>query len=474
MSPSQSNLPYRIRRDNFMMFWKKIAVAVLSAMLAISYAGLAIGAVSPEEAAKLGTTLTLFGAEKAGNKDGTIPEYTGGLTKAPANFKRGSGVRPDPFAAEKPLFSIDAKNMDQYADKLTEGIKAMMKKNPTFRIDVYKTHRTVVFPRFVLDNTAKDALTATTANGGLSLKGAHAGIPFPIPKDGYEVMWNHLTRYEGRAMIFGTSAFSVDTNGRPSLAGAATCWQDYPYYDTKLKTAELYYQIRCDYNNPARIAGEILELQDPLNMYEKGRKAFQYLPGLRRVKLAPELAFDTPNPNGGGVVTFDDLFVFCGSMERYNWKLIGKKEMYVPYNAYRVQLASIGELFKPKYVNPDVVRWELHRVWVVEATLRPGKRHIYHKRTFYVDEDSWAAVATESYDARGNIYKVGTLTQSPCYDIPAPLALTQIFYDLITGNYVINTWLGNAGPSNPGYLKAIEPPPARFWTPQGIAGSGIR
>jgi len=459
-----------------MIFWKKqIAVVALSAVLVMTYVGGAIGAVSPEEAAKLGgPVLTAFGAEKAGNKDGSIPEYTGGLTKSPPSHKQGSGIWEDPFIAEKPLFSINAQNMDQYAGKLTEGTKAMMKKQPSFRIDVYKTHRTIAFPQFVLDGTARNAVNASTANGGLSLKGAHAGIPFPIPKDGYEVMWNHLLRYEGRSTELFTNVFSVDSAGRPSLAATAVCWQDFPYYDPGVKSAEIYYQIRCDYSGPARMAGEILELQDPINMYEKGRKAFQYLPGLRRVKLAPELGFDTPNPNGGGVVTFDDLFIFCGSMERYNWKLIGKKEMYVPYNAYRVNLGTLNEVFGPKHLNPDFVRWELHRVWVVEATLRPGKRHIYHKRRIYVDEDSWAALATENYDARGNIYKFGTVALAPCYEDPPQLATAvQIFYDLVTTNYVANTWMGIFG-GKQGYFKYIEPPPARFWTPQGIAGSGVR
>jgi hypothetical protein len=98
--------------------------------------------VTADEAKQLGTTLTQVGAEKAGNKEGTIPEYTGGLTTAPAGFDKGKGVRPDPFASEKPVASIDAKNMDKYADKLSEGTKALMQANADYRIDVYPTHRT--------------------------------------------------------------------------------------------------------------------------------------------------------------------------------------------------------------------------------------------------------------------------------------------------------------------------------------------
>lgn len=105
----------------------KISTIVLVAIFTMSYAATTFGAVSPEEAAKLGTTLTAVGAETAGNKEGTIPAYTGGLRTPPANFKPGSGIRPDPFAGEKPLFSINAKNMSEYADKLTEGARSFSK-----------------------------------------------------------------------------------------------------------------------------------------------------------------------------------------------------------------------------------------------------------------------------------------------------------------------------------------------------------
>jgi len=186
---------------------------VMMLILVMIWAPHGFAAVSLEEAAKLGTTLTLFGAEMAGNKDGTIPAYTGGLTRPPASYKLGSGIRTDPFAGETPLFSINAQNMSQYDDKLTEGTKAIMKRFPTFRIDVYKTHRTVAYPDFVIRNTAKNAVKAMTANDGLSVGGARAGIPFPIPKDGHEVMWNHLLSYKGRATRVQFDAYLVDQVG---------------------------------------------------------------------------------------------------------------------------------------------------------------------------------------------------------------------------------------------------------------------
>jgi len=454
------------------MFWKKsIAVVALSAMLAMSYVVFAIGAVSPEEVAKLGgTELTAFGAERAGNKDGTIPEYTGGLTTPPKNYKKGSGIRPDPFAGETPLFNINASNMGDYADKLTEGTKALMKKYSSFSINVYKTHRTVAYPKVVLDDTKKNAVNVKLLAGGNSISGAHAMIPFPIPKNGYEVMWNHLTRYEGLPSESVATAWNIDSNGKRVLVAKGVFWQDYPYYENRKNDEAMYFRLRCDWTGPPRLAGLVVVLKDPLNMADRGRVAYQYLPGQRRVKLAPELAFDTPNPSSAGVMTYDDTFVFNGSLERYNWKLIGKKEVFVPYNAYTaVYIAKADDLFKQKHLNPDLVRWELHRVWVVEATLKPNKRHIYHKRTFYVDEDSWAALTAENYDARGQMYKVAFSHQSPHYDMPAPASVFQAFYDLVGSNYGINPWYGDGG-----YLKGIPQLSDNFWSFQSLAGRGVR
>jgi hypothetical protein len=365
------------------------SMMVITLMVIMTWAPFSFGAVSPEEAAQLGTTLTGVGAEKAGNKDGAIPPYTGGLTKSPANYQPGSGVYTDPFPSERPLLSINAQNMAQYADKLTEGTKALMKKFSSFHIDVYKTHRTVAFPEFVIKNTAKNAVKAMTYSGGLSIKEARAGYPFPIPKDGFEAMWNHLLRYSGRAWADKYSVWNVDMNGKARMAQDTILQSECAYYDEDLTRydADTYWKARWVFLGPPRLIGEAGMLIDPLNMYEKGRVAYQYLPGQRRVKLAPEIGFDTPVSYQMGAITYDDQRMFCGSMERFNMKLIGKKHMYVPYNSYNVTFTPPDKLFGPKHINPDVVRWELHRVWVVEGALKPGKRHIYRKRRFYLDED---------------------------------------------------------------------------------------
>jgi hypothetical protein len=448
----------------------KLTKTLAAVALALACGGMAAAAVSPEEAKKLGATLTPVGAEKAGNSAGTIPEYSGGLTTPPAAYKSGSGIRPDPFAGEKPLFSVDAKSVAQHEAQLTAGTKALMKAHPTYRIDVYKTHRTAAFPKFVLDNTAANATRAKTTNEGRSMQGAHAGFPFPIPQNGYEAMWNHLVRFNGPAYEAKYRNLNVDASGRPTLATEGVSVQEYPFWDATRKDAETYWRIKLTYTGPARRAGEALLLVDPLDIGQKDRRAWSYLPGQRRVKVAPDLSHDTPNPGTAGATTFDDTFIFNGSMDRFDFKLVGKKEMYLPYNAYAaVYQAKQDQLLKPNHLNPDLVRWELHRVWVVEATLRTGKRHVYSKRVFYLDEDSWAALASDEYDARGQLYRAGFAYMAPSYDLPAPYTDMFSHHDLVARVYSLTGFIAETGGLR--HTKAL---PDREWTADSLAGSGVR
>jgi len=444
------------------------SLTVLVSLMAAAFASQA--AVSADEAKALGTTLTAIGADKAANGDGTIPAYTGGMTTAPAGFKAGDGIRPNPFAGDKPRLSIDAKSMTQHAARLTEGTKALLQKYPSFRVDVYPTQRSVAFPKWVADNTAKNAVKAKTTNDGRSIEGAHAGFPFPMPKTGYEAMWNHLVRFNGQAYEAKYRNLSVDASGRVTLATEGVSNQEYPYWDNSKGSADTFWKIKLTYTGPARRAGEALMIIDPLDIGTKDRRAWTYLPGQRRTKVAPDLAHDTPNPGTAGATTFDDTFIFNGSMDRFDFKLVGKKEMIVPYNAYAaVYGAKQDDLLKPNHLNPDLVRWELHRVWVVEATLREGKRHVYSKRTFYLDEDSWAALASDNYDARGQLYRTGFAYMAPSYDLPAPYSDMFGHYDLVSRIYSLTGFIAETGG-----VRHTKPLPEREWTADSLAGAGVR
>jgi hypothetical protein len=412
-----------------MQFPQRIALSVLAAIGTLA----ANAAVTPEEAKALGTTLTAVGAEKAANKDGTIPAYTGGMTTPPAGYKAGDGLRPDPFSADKVRVSI------------------------------------VAFPKYVTDNTEKDATRAKTANNGLSIEGAHAGFPFPIPKTGNEAMWNHLVRFNGPAYEAKYRNLNVDANGHTALATEGQSVQEYPFWDPA-KTSETYWRLKLNYTAPARRAGEALLLVDPLDIGTKDRRAWSYLPGQRRVKVAPDLSFDTPNPGTAGATTFDDTFMFNGSMDRFDFKLVGKKEMFVPYNDYKAVYGSRqDDLLKPNHLNPDLVRWELHRVWEVDATLKQGKRHVYSKRTFYLDEDSWAILASDEYDARGQLWRTGFAYMTPSYDVPAPYTDMFGHYDLVSRVYSLTGYIAETGG-----MRQVKALPEREWTADALAGAGIR
>ena len=174
-----------------------------------------MAAVSPEEAARLGTSLTPVGAEKAGNADGSIPAWTGGIPKN-AGAVDSKGFLADPFANEKPLFIITAATVDKYKDKLSDGQVAMFKRYPdSYRIPVYPTHRSVGLPPEIYESAKRSALSVTTTNDGNGLANftGNRYYAFPIPKNGIEVLWNHLTRYHGGNQKRIVTQVTPQTNG---------------------------------------------------------------------------------------------------------------------------------------------------------------------------------------------------------------------------------------------------------------------
>jgi hypothetical protein len=448
-----------------------VVCAVFSLFLQTTFAG-----VSAEEAAKLKTTLTPMGAEKTGNADGSIPAWTGGYTTVPPNFKPGDR-HFDPFAGEKPLYTITSKNMDKYADKLCESQKFLLKKYPDFRIDVYPTHRSAAAPQFVYDNTFKNATRAKTTNNGLSMEGAYSGVPFPIPKDGYEVMWNHETNWQGIAFHTNYEAWLVPPNGTSVLTVQADFYAQHPYYMAETKSYDewqkeggFYFMFVNFVTAPSFKVGEGILCRDPVDMYGQGRQAWQYLSGQRRVRRAPAIAYDTPDFVASGQTYFDELNTFSGALDRYQWKLLGKKEMIVPYNTTKCFQAPPKVFLLKGYMDPDYVRWELHRVWVVEATLAPGKRHVVPRRLFYVDEDSWKVLQTDGYDGSGELWRYGITILVPAPEFPAAVNMGRVFWDLQSGSYVAT---GLAGNTKIEFEKSPQQPDS-FFSPEQLAARGVR
>ena len=427
-------------------------------------------AVTTDEAAKLKTTLTPFGGEKAGNKEGTIPAWTGGMydpgVKTP-------GRLPDPFAGEKPLFSITAKNMDQYADKLNEGTKAMLKRYPTFRVDVYTTHRTAAAPQFVYDNTYKNATRASLVEGaaGPQPQGAIGGVPFPIPKTGSELMWNFkLNWHWGISLVEHCKNYLVTAEGKQVLLSRLDTSIAQPYYIEGDRNPNLQFTVKAITTAPPIRAGEGTITHYDID--ESKTQSWIYLTGQRRVRKLPNPCCDTPAPFAAGASTFDELSVFNGDMSRFDWTLVGKKEMYIPYNSNRVLTPTKDtDIFTGIHVNPDHVRWELHRVWVVEANLKPGQRHTSVKSRYYLDEDSYVASLGDRWDAQGQLARV-------LFKIPVIIPETgQIYgtvggvYDMIRGTSYVGFVFNDESVQITPLSKPL--PPATF-SPDSLAGEGVR
>lgn len=449
----------------------KIAVTAVTAV-ALACGAQAWAAVSAEEAAKLKSTLTPLGAERASNKEGTIPAWEGAYSKVPAGYKPGA-PRPDPFASEKPLFSITGKNVDQYAGKLAAGTVAMLKKYPGYRVDVYPTHRTAGAPDWVYENTFKNATRAKSIENGQGLEGAYGGIPFPIPKTGYEVLWNHRLAWQGDTVIFPVRSLVVTPDGKRSLATEAEQTYTFPYYfkEGSLDKFEGYFQYGLlSVRGPASKAGEGIAGHEGIDA-KHPRSTWQYLVGQRRVRRAPAIAYDTPDSVTSGIGFFDEAFMLYGPYDHHDFKLVGKKEMYIPYNNNRAASAKIDDLVKPNFLNPDLVRWELHRVWELEATVAPGKRHVVAKRRYYVDEDSWRIIQIDGYDAQGEIWRSNYTLTLLAPDIQALLGNVMWgTYNVQTGAYLLN------GSSNetPSQYKPIPRMPLSELGPEALANQGAR
>ena len=311
-----------------------------SPLAALAIAMLAVGpgagaAVTAQEAGALGTTSTGVGAEQAGSADGRIPAYTGGLPTTPASGPHGDTRLADPFADEKPLRVITGSDLGNAEAELTAGTLALLRSHPRFRVDVYPTHRTMAFPEWLLANTRRNATDARLGDDGLMVENALPGVPFPIPKDGREVMWNHRLHYMGRAMEMKYDSWLVNGSGQANLTSTVESVWEFPVFDPKrtlpLRPDDALFRWKVDYSGPQRRAGEAMLLIDSVDPVKDPRQTWIYFPGQRRVRRV-DLPDDAPHSSSSGTYANDDVFVYTGVLERFELKLLGKRAMIVPYN----------------------------------------------------------------------------------------------------------------------------------------------
>jgi hypothetical protein len=435
----------------------------------------AFAAVDPS---RLGADLTPLGGEKAGNADGSIPAWDGGLTTSPAGYKPGDH-HPDPFAGESALFTITAANSEQYAEKLTAGQLALLKAYPSYSIPVYKTHRTAASPQRIYDATKQYATTAALTEGGNGITGVVIGIPFPQPESGLEVIWNHLVRYRGIAADRHIGQAAPQRDGSYNLVqfedeflfnyNRDDISQEQLAKELTEQNVLLYYKQAV--TAPARLAGSILVVHETMDQVKEKRRAWIYNAGQRRVRLAPSVEYDNPGTAADGMRTSDQFDMFNGAPALYDWKLVGKKEMFVPYNSYKLHSdqVKVAEILKPLHINQALTRYELHRVWVVEATLKPGASHLYPRRTFYVDEDSWQVLAVDQYDGRGQLWRVSEAHCISYYDAQLFWSTLEVHTDLLAGRYLA-VGLDN---ENKMYNYGLKRTPQDY-TPAKLRQEGVR
>ncbi|KRW62619.1 DUF1329 domain-containing protein [Pseudomonas sp. TTU2014-080ASC] len=449
----------------------KVATLTLS-LLACS----AMAAVSQDEAAQLGSSLTPLGAEVAGNADGTIPAWTGGLPTT-AGAADAKGFLADPFANEQPLFVITADTAERYKDKLSAGQLAMFKRYPqSYKIPVYPTHRTTAVPDAAYAAAKVSALNTTAVDGGNGLHNFSESryYAFPIPKSGIEVVWNHITRYRG-----GNTRRTV-AQATPQVGGSFSIvkFEDevaYPAEMTDLQAGKatnilLYFKQRVI--EPARLAGNVLLVHETIDQVKEPRLAWIYNAGQRRVRRAPQVAYDGPGTAADGMRTADNFDMFSGAPDRYDWQLVGKKEMYIPYNSYKLDSPSLkyDEIIKPGHINQDLTRYELHRVWEVVATLKSGERHIYAKRHMYFDEDSWQLALVDHYDGRGQLWRVAEGHAQQYYNHHVPGYTLEALYDVIAGRYLA---LGMKNEERSAYNFGFKAASVNY-TPAALRNTGVR
>lgn len=378
--------------------------------------------------------LTPMGAERTGNGE-DIPPWNGGL--ATAGLDRG--FHPNPYAKDVPVVRISSVNMSSHSERLTPGQQALLKKYPSLYFEVYPTHRSASYPEYVYDALATNATTSQLLPYGSGVKGAVMTSPFPLPKNGLEVLWNHTLRFRGHAMSY-SSVSSVVTGGGKRM-DTLRDYQVFVNYSepglTRDQVDNKIFMMTRKTLEPANQSGRVVLVHETMDQISSPRKSWLYAPGQRRLRRTPDLAYDTPDPNTQSLRTIDQVDMFNGAPDHYDWTLQGKQEIYIPYNAYAVHQGdvSLDRILQSDHLNPALLRYEAHRVWVIEATLRLGYQHKYAKRRYYLDEDSWSIVYAEEYGVDGTLLQVSEAHLINYYNVPVMYPTLEVTYDLVSGFY---------------------------------------
>ena len=407
-------------------------------VVALIITTVAAAELSTDQIARLGSDLTPVGAERAGNTKGTIPKWTGGIKTPPAGYVPGQHHR-DPYADDQPLFVIRATNLNEHRQRLSVGHQKMLQTYPTFEMSIYPTRRSASAPKRIYKATRRIAATARLVDNGNGVEGATVGIPFPIPTNGLEVIWNHLLRYRGETVACTTGQAVVDDDGaytvvKNHIEAELHYWLP-DMSAAKFKNTML--RLKQQMLAPPEFAGDCLLVFDTINRRRNARAAWMYEKKTARLIRLPNVVYDSHGRDTDGLRTTDQADMFNGAVDRYDWTLIGKREIYVPYNAYKVHAENLTfkDILIPHHPNPVHLRYELHRVWVVDARLKGDAHHRYKRRTFYVDEDSWSILVSDIYDNNNQFWRLSEAHVITYYEKPLIWTTLEVHLDLRARRY---------------------------------------
>ncbi len=481
------------------MTTKGYAMRVLAAGLALAASSTVMAAVSAEKAAQIGLTgtpLTPLGAIRAGNADGSIPAWDGGIATPPAGYKQGDWYI-DPYASDKPLFTINAKNYQQYADRLMPGTIALLKKYPdTYYLNVYPSHRSAALPQWHYENSVWNAshthfcdppLGPDREYRCLDTSTYRPGVAFPIPNNGAEAVYNHTMYFFGKSYVWRGYAFNAFADGtfaetvaiERSLLPQYMTPEEKPKDPLFTRRGGVMWCRSSEMVEPPRQAGS---MYGGCNYFtSQDFDAYLYVPGQRRVRKAPEIGFyDSASTGSDGLRTADSttMFGMTGDEEWYEYAEPQRKEYFIPYNSYKLAAPENGDFKKlvmRGHLNPEPIRYELHRVWAIEMRLKPKFRHLSPHRVVYYDEDSWAGAAAEMYDAGDQLWRVQEAYLLQFYNVPMLSFWGDNHMDIINGrqssaNAFFNVGAGQGG-SPPDF---VNPPDQAIFTPAGLRKYGVR
>ena len=409
--------------------------------------------------------LTPVGAVAAGSADGRIPPWTGGLTPQNSPGIGANGKVTDPFAEDQPLFVIDQSNYQQHSEQLSEGHKALLKRYASYKLPIFRTRRSAAYPQQIYDATVANQKTVKLVDPDI-LEGAKLGIPFRVPQTGNEVLWNHRVHYRGESLTTPAAQAVVNAKGEYQLSKVEI--EVYFIYGNLKAPGEiragnllLYYVGRV--LAPPGVAGLTVLVHETTDL-TRGRAIWAGPPGMHKLfRLPSTIGYDYKLPDSEGMKFVDQINMYNGGFNRYTWRLIGRRPYYAPYNAYRANNPKLKytELLKPRHYNQDHTRYELHRMWVVEAVTRPEQKHEFKRRVFYVDEDSWVILMVDCYDQNDQLWRFQEGHGVSMYQVPMTTTAPELIYDFRDTRYLAGFLSNEEDPIVFGTAKAGNFTPSR-------------